>query len=369
MINLKSIKPIVQFGGGLSLLILLSACGSSTDTNTPEDSTAGSGIVNNNEVETDNGANTSEGTGGLDLDSDSSNDGDTGAGGADTNSEVDAGTGTGASDTGAEGGTGTGGSDAGSDTDGGGTNTNGTTDEHLIFGSVSIDAYQNETYLNAVFVDFNQPIPQAIIESDLELPLTQDICEAESDDGSIVFGERTELNLDENIIEYLSAGEVLTITGPNGTYAELQRTSSDFEGVVLYTLPDNAEINGKLPDGLTITIPGDEYPGFSDVAIPNAVPLQLTSNNNRNDFSRDTTLTWVADANPMSKIYFSAYLDDLYISCYLVDDGEFTLPEGLKVLINTDQQSFFDVGRETNNFIRQGNTVLSVFTYSSLLNE
>lgn len=314
MFSYKSLIAITRLGTCLSLAILLSACSDSkdpvapdevTDGNVIDEPTADSNTVNNTELGMDDGT--------------------------DTNTPMD---------------------------------TNSVANiEDFVFGSVSIHAYENESYISAYFMDFNQSIAQEIISTELQQPRSEDRCEAERDDGSMAYGEPLDLNLNPELVEYISAGEVLTVTGPNGTLTELQRFYDDIDDSIFYEHPANALYGSALPNDLSITIPGDEYPGFSDISIPNVQPLQLTANEIRDIFSKDSTLTWIASDDPQSSIYLSTYFTDLYITCNLVDDGEFTLPEGLKALISDEQLSVVDISRETVNFVRQGNTVLFIVTF------
>ena len=130
--------------------------------------------------------------------------------------------------------------------------------------------------------------------------------------------------VEEDILFPVSAGEVITLTSPAGSFGELVLDSSDPEDVFYEEASELPA--GGIPAGTTVNIPGDTFPGIANVPVP-AVPL-LT------DFlpANGTTLqgvefTWAGSGNTDTNfINFGIQLQTTLISCFLVDDGSFTVP-------------------------------------------
>jgi len=130
----------------------------------------------------------------------------------------------------------------------------------------------------------------------------------------------------------LSAGEVITLSSENGTFASLIKTLND--NIIEYL---NDDI-GISPRGLSLVvdIPGDEFPGVQNLALPvfdtniTNVASQLMSVRENN------TIRWqvrdTSDFDVAGVFFFIIASDGVNstnfrsIACYADDDGEFTIP-------------------------------------------
>lgn len=151
----------------------------------------------------------------------------------------------------------------------------------------------------------------------------------------------------------LSAGDVITVSSPTGTFASLQLISAfGFSGY-----QTDAEITGPLPTGLTVDIPGDQFPAFANVSIPNAALVTGATPDSDQPIAANTTFSWNAGNNPDARVTISA--DDVF--CTVVDDGSFTLPANIQAQLGSDFGVFgYDITRFAVNFVQSGNAVLVV---------
>ena len=125
----------------------------------------------------------------------------------------------------------------------------------------------------------------------------------------------------------VSGGEVLPIASPAGTFAELARTVDD-EGVVyggFDVLP------AALPDGATLSIPGDVFPAVDAYPLGTPAPPVRLSPGPDEAPSRDGVYRWEpGDGRDLFQIVFLLFDDDDFVgfpvSCDVRDDGEFALP-------------------------------------------
>jgi hypothetical protein len=68
----------------------------------------------------------------------------------------------------------------------------------------------------------------------------------------------------------VSAGEVISVTTPSGSWPEL---ASDSEHVGTYEFAANEWTDSALPMGTIVDIPGGEFPSFSAVIVPPVEPM------------------------------------------------------------------------------------------------
>lgn len=72
----------------------------------------------------------------------------------------------------------------------------------------------------------------------------------------------------------LSADETIVFSSPAGTFVTLQRT---VVGESIVYAPEGDGLPAPIPSGLVADIPGDEFPAFATVRIPDAAALEGVS--------------------------------------------------------------------------------------------
>jgi len=130
--------------------------------------------------------------------------------------------------------------------------------------------------------------------------------------------------VEEETLFPVNAGEVITLTSPAGSFGELVLDSSEPDEFVYEEASDLP--SGGIPAGTTINIPGSTFPGVANVPVP-AVPL-LTDFSPANGVTlQGVEFTWTASNNTATNlINFGIQTQTSLISCFLVDDGSFTVP-------------------------------------------
>lgn len=120
----------------------------------------------------------------------------------------------------------------------------------------------------------------------------------------------------------ISAGGNLLMSSAAGSYADLaQQTAGE---VITYaaasTLP-------RPPGGLTVDIPGDTFPQFSAVQIPDLEDLEVTSPESGEALRSDSAIRWnAASDRTNSRMLLTASDADVTVTCSLTDDGRFNFP-------------------------------------------
>jgi hypothetical protein len=119
-------------------------------------------------------------------------------------------------------------------------------------------------------------------------------------------------------LEPVDAGAVLTLQLATSTYTTLPRQSN------AYT---SQPLAGQVPGGLTVTIPGGEFPAFEKVALPENTPtFSLQSPSDTTMLRADTEFTWSTEADTFVLLFGSSDDGKVRFTCYAKDDGSFTFP-------------------------------------------
>ena len=166
----------------------------------------------------------------------------------------------------------------------------------------------------------------------------------------------------------LSAGDVITVGSSAGSYTELSK--SEFQGAIFYQAEN--ELTGPLPTGLIVDIPGDTFPAFANVQVPDVATIALTSPTTGQPVTADTEFTWQAgnDANAYVSLSSSQFsvtdFTSKDVECQVRDDGSFSFPAATKAeLGSTFAGSGATISRSVTTFQQQGNAVLIVTRDSS----
>jgi hypothetical protein len=131
----------------------------------------------------------------------------------------------------------------------------------------------------------------------------------------------------------LDAGDVLTVEAAGGVpYALLPRDEVTFESETFTFYSTEDEIPGGLPEVLTVTIPGAEFPAFTDEELPVAPSFELTAPETTN-VEIDTEFAWEPSEAAEAVVLLTVTSIDieletfLTVTCFAADaDGEFVFP-------------------------------------------
>ena len=153
----------------------------------------------------------------------------------------------------------------------------------------------------------------------------------------------------------ISAGETITLRSSAGTWLTLSRIQ-DAQSIIYLPeveLPSSiASGLDTVPNGLVIDIPGDDFPAFTDVLIPDVAPLSGVTTNGA-IVTPATLFQWDAGSDNPSVfivIELESIDEETSITCSAADDGEFSIPDELR----TELGSGF---RATALLTRLGQTV------------
>jgi hypothetical protein len=120
-------------------------------------------------------------------------------------------------------------------------------------------------------------------------------------------------------LEPANAGAELTLSFGTSVYTTLPRAND------AYT---SQPLAGQVPGGLTVTIPGGDFPAFDKIALPENVPtFSLQSPSDTTALRNDTEFIWTADAGTFVLLFGSGDDGKTRFTCYAKDDGVFTFPK------------------------------------------
>jgi len=157
----------------------------------------------------------------------------------------------------------------------------------------------------------------------------------------------------------ISAGDAIIVSSPEGTFSTL--TQEPVIGGIVYST--TADVTTPLPTGLTLDIPGDTFPAFANVAIPNVNRIE---NFNVDILAETAEFTWTASADPNSFLQIDIAVDispteTVFILCTVDDDGSFQVPaESIPEIESFTAATLEIVQRIVFAITRSGDALLSV---------
>jgi len=183
-----------------------------------------------------------------------------------------------------------------------------------------------------VFAEFGvADEPQPLAEIDDILFVTSELCEVTTSDD---FDD-----IEDSPFDTVSAGDNIVISSPAGTFV--------------------TPVPSPLPSGLTVDIPGDVFPAFSNVAVPDVDPLTGVETSGPDNMS----VSWNPGSNdgPILAISVIDITSGAGATCFTADDGEFSFPADVQAELDADfTASAISLIRLDNNIVSQGDVVLSV---------
>ena len=205
--------------------------------------------------------------------------------------------------------------------------TTGVDGEISFVGVIDIDIDRQEAF--GLFDQTPTPFPASQIPEGIST--TVDACQAIPFDigAAIDLGPQTPLeesftDVEEEFVIPVSAGEVITISSPAGSFGELVLDDSE-PGEFFYE--EASELpSGAIPAGTTLNIPGSTFPAVANVPVP-AVEFLTDFSPLDGETLQGVEFTWTGSENTDTNlINFGIQLETSLISCFLVDDGSFTVP-------------------------------------------
>lgn len=134
----------------------------------------------------------------------------------------------------------------------------------------------------------------------------------------------------------ISAGEIVTLTSAEGTFASIESGSSG--AFLFYTLPNSQSLpSGSIPDDLQIDVPGDVYPAYQAVMMPSVQALGSVVYSGNASITSDTAFGWepADQAGSMVRVFSSTAggfftEDGVTVTCLAPDTGSFVFPEPVR---------------------------------------
>lgn len=210
------------------------------------------------------------------------------------------------------------------------------------WGLIDIDT-EDEVEIAALFGQF---VGAGLSATQFQTDLIPDLDECEVDTVAIVEAEGGDGDDDLDIefsedFDYISAGESIFINSAGGSYAMLSREIDDEDDTIFYFMEVGSALIGPAPSNLSVSIPGDIFPAFSTVAIPNVAELEFSSPMDGELITPSTQFVWNAGSSNNSYVNLSAtYIDDalteVTVDCLVIDDGEFSLPAATQAELGTE---------------------------------
>lgn len=174
-----------------------------------------------------------------------------------------------------------------------------------------------QTTLDAVFCALVRPASAGAIDE--QFLTAADVCTV-TNDGSADSNAIVDLTCSDVLpAQTISAGDNLLMSSSAGSYADLSRqTNGD---TISYTTGSTLP---RPPNSLALNIPGDTFPQFSSVEIPDLEDLEISSPAVGETLRSDTALRWnAASDRSTSRVLLTAVDADVSVTCSLVDDGRF----------------------------------------------
>ena len=226
-----------------------------------------------------------------------------------------------------------------------------------------------------LFYSFESPAPLSTLDTVSDLLSDTDTCAVNKIDlETFDPDDIDDTDTSEQGPEFISvsAGEVLTVISPAGTFTELTR--NQFGDEIEYEVGNGEFIPGPVTAGTVINIPGDVFPAFDEVAIPVVDGLSNFSPSSL-PISTSYNFTWTPPAENTSSFVILVLLSDpsstnstfSSATCILIDDGSFTLPAGIQSELGPDfEVASLGVVRTELNIVTQGDAAVIVAASSAL---
>ena len=228
------------------------------------------------------------------------------------------------------------------------------------FGMVSVtDSFGDKLDMSGSFIRFDTRLPFPSVEDAMKptdnCTVTAGLTPPPDSSGGPDFGVN---------VAFVSAGTAIPFTSGSGSFASMPRQVE--QGFTFYSADD---VQGPPPAGLTVTIPGDVYPAFANIPVPENVPIQWIAPAQGETLTAQSTLTWEPGTNANAVVSVSATsisgtnpptIQILY--CDLIDDGSHTFSAATQAAMGASFSASAPptVSRSVTSAHRNGSAVLFV---------
>lgn len=132
------------------------------------------------------------------------------------------------------------------------------------------------------------------------------------------FPDLPTLPLGEGLTPISAGGEVSVKDGPNLYTTLLKQTNG-------YYLAET--MSKKVPEGLSVSIPGQDFPAFTTALPQNVSKFHLSSPADKSAIHSATTFSWASDGSKDTFVLLiGSSSSGSRFSCYATDDGSFSFP-------------------------------------------
>ena len=111
---------------------------------------------------------------------------------------------------------------------------------------------------------------------------------------------------------------------------------------------------------LSVTIPGDVFPAFENIDIPDEPKLRDLRVNHRHGLSTQSKVSWSNPQSTNTFVRFFAGGSGRALECILPDTGEFTPGDALRAQIGDSILHVVDAARERITFYREKDVLLAI---------
>ena len=144
---------------------------------------------------------------------------------------------------------------------------------------------------------------------------------------------------------FISGGETVVINAQSGPWFIFARGLNEENGNFFYET-DNG-LPGTLPEGATLSIPGDDFPTVAAHPLYEpAPPVRLLPTDASEYITSESEYSWIpGNTAAYVKINLLAYsgpdeFKGFYVNCTVEDDGEFTMPGAVVNYLDSTEYDF-----------------------------
>jgi hypothetical protein len=195
----------------------------------------------------------------------------------------------------------------------------------VVMGEYGTGLDDQQVFGHGAFVAFAEPPSGAFLNDPYaSLRGTCEILDLED------VAELPEVPLPEVAYVQIDAGATLPLRSPAGRYADLERIEGRLGREVTIAYAVREPVIGRLPDGLTLDVPGAVFPRFADEPFPALTPFELEAPaaQDLDAITTSTRFEWEASGSEQAVVALTVVsrAQQLLVRCYAADEGSFAFP-------------------------------------------